>query len=122
MYLLESMTDRQGVDHKMVGAIPGSSLMTGRLSRFGYEKLTAVYDNLLCLAGETVTAHEFHYSDSDNNGGGFTAAKKSKTWPCIHTENNLFAGYPHLHFGGNVKLAASFLAKCRKFKQQQHTC
>lgn len=117
MYLLECLTDRQGVSHKMVGAIPGSSQMTGRLSRFGYVQLTAVHDNLLCAAGQTITAHEFHYSDSDNNGSGFMAAKKSKTWPCVHTENDLFAGYPHLHFGGNVQLAASFLAKCREFKQ-----
>jgi len=119
MYLLESLVDRQGVCHRMVGAIPGRAWMTDGLVRFGYVELKAKQDNLLCAAGETIRAHEFHYSDSDNNGGDFIAIQNNKTWPCIHASRNLFAGYPHLHFGGNVRLAERFLQRCREFKHQR---
>lgn len=50
--------------------------MTGRLVRFGYQTLTAKEDNLLCRKGESLRAHEFHYSDSDCNGMDFQGEKE----------------------------------------------
>lgn len=101
----------------MVGELAVNSAMTTKLSRFGYITLTANEDNLLCEKGMCIKGHEFHYSDSDNNGRCFTASKKSgKTWECIHSTQTLFAGYPHLHYWGNIEFAKNFIKKCAKYQ------
>lgn len=112
MYLLESLADSEGETHRMTGALNGKSWMTERLVRFGYLSLTAQTDNLMCEAGDQLFAHEFHHSDSDNNGVDLRAAKKGSEWQCAHASEHLFAGYPHLHFGANLKAARRFVEAC----------
>jgi len=119
MYLHDSIMQTDGRVFKMAGVIDGQATMTGRLSRFGYVKFTAKRDNLLCAAGGSIGGHEFHYSDSTACGDGFTAEKplSGKQYDCIVTGPELFAGYPHIHFLGNINFAASFLLACEKNKQ-----
>jgi cobyrinic acid a,c-diamide synthase len=119
MYLMESLVDRQGHSFPMTGVISGHSWMTHKLSRFGYLKLTALSDNLLCKEGDTFHAHEFHYSESDHNGEGCLAEKKDRSWHCIHLKDHLFAGYPHLHFAVNTRMAKKFAEKCFEFKKSE---
>jgi cobyrinic acid a,c-diamide synthase len=119
MYLCNSITDRDGKEHKMVGVINSKAKMTNKLSRFGYVMLCANKNNILVKKGESIRGHEFHYSDSDNNGNSFTAKKDSgKIWECIHTDNNIFAGYPHIHFWGNIDFAKSFILKCKENRDE----
>ena len=77
--------------YSWVGALKGESAMTKKLTRFGYVHLTAQQDNLLCPAGGTINGHEFHYSDSTNNGASFIAAKASGrgSWECANTTPTL---------------------------------
>ena len=114
MYLQQSITDENGNSNSMVGAIKGHSTMQSKLSRFGYTTLTAKGDNLFCLKGKSINAHEFHYYDSDINGSGFEAVKPNsgKKWDCIFASATLNAGYPHLHFYGNIEFAKKFVKKC----------
>jgi len=120
MYLCKSIADAQGVNCNMVGAIDATSSMTKKLSCFGYIKLIANKDNLLCKKGESINAHEFHYSDSSDNGSDFTARKQSgKEWSCVHTNENMFVGYPHLHFWGNIDFAKNFILRCLKHQQEK---
>lgn len=121
MYLLESFQD-EDTSYAGVGCISGTSHMTERLQRFGYVTLTAQEDTMLCRAGETIQAHEFHYSDSTNNGTAFLAAKAQgkRTWPCIHTQGRLLAGYPHFHFLGNPTWAKRFIAQCDAYRKEQY--
>ena len=70
MYLLDAVGD-----HPMAGALPGRSFDAGKLTRFGYLTLTAQRDNLLCRAGESIAAHEFHRWDADDPGEAFMAEK-----------------------------------------------
>ena len=112
MYLLESITDRAGLSYEMACVLHGTSHMTSKLTRFGYLDIIATKDNLLCKLGEQVKAHEFHYSDSDNNGVGCVAKKRGKEWSCIHANKTLFAGYPHVHFGANTSFATNFIDQC----------
>ena len=93
--------------------------MTKKLSRFGYLTLSARNDNLLCKAGGKIPAHEFHYSDSTNNGCNMTAHKRGREWDCIHASNHLFAGYPHLHFADKPELLQRFLMRCREYGKEQ---
>ncbi len=117
MYLFDAI-----VDYNMVGAISGEVFMTEKLSRFGYVTLTANGDNLLCNKGEIINAHEFHYSDTTNNGSDFTAKKpnSNRSWSCIIADEKRFVGYPHIHFLGNIKYAENFLNKCQSTKRNNN--
>ena len=121
MYLLEHFdTGTQSFD--WVGALQGSSKMTAGLQRFGYISLTAQKDNVFCKAGESIPAHEFHYSDSSNNGTDFTAVKGSGrgSWNCGHTTANVYAGYPHFHLWRNVHFAENFVHQCAAYAQKSN--
>ena len=121
IYLLKSLTDAEGTRHDMTGIIPGEAAMTGRLQKFGYVELTANCKNLLCQKGETIRGHSFHYSQSTDEGNVFTATRVSRgdTWPCIMATEQLFAGYPHLHFGSNPEFAVNLVKACRQYRRNQ---
>lgn len=99
----------------MVGALRGEGRNTGKLVRFGYVTLTAREDNLLCSAGQSIPAHEFHYFDVDEPGKGFSAVKSGgRSWDCGVTSETLYAGFPHFHFYAFPQMAANFLNVCRR--------
>ena len=114
MFLHEQLEDDQGTFWPMVGAIPGRSFRTPKLGRFGYIDITAAHDNLLCAAGDTLPAHEFHYWDSDSAGDAFHAQKpqSSRSWECAHATPTLYAGYPHLCLHARPEAAARFVRAC----------
>lgn len=110
-------------DWDMVGAIENKSVLTNRLQNFGYITLTAQQDNLFCEKGESINAHEFHYSKSDVDGEGFIATRIStgKQRSCIVAEDHLFTGYPHIHLWGNVKFAERFVQKCVAYRSSKES-
>ena len=121
MYLLEEFSaGEQSVS--WCGVLPGSSKMTDHLTRFGYVTLTAEEDTMLCRRGDTICAHEFHYSDSTDNGAAFTARKASgrRSWPCGRSEGRIVAAYPHIHFWSNPDWARRFVAACRTYREERH--
>ena len=114
MYLTESVGG-----FPTVGAIPGASFDNGRLTRFGYVRLRANEDCMLCKAGGEIAGHEFHHWDSDDPGSSFTATNTSgKTWGCVHSSDTLYAGYPHFHFCSNLVFASNFYGACLKEKHR----
>lgn len=105
--------------YPMVGFLKGKCFDAGKLTRFGYITLRAKEDNLLCKAGGTISAHEFHHWDCENTGEDFVASKPSgKTWDCVVSDDTLYAGYPHFHFLANLEFAASFYRKCLREKHR----
>ena len=119
MYLMEGYRDRDAT-YPWVGAVKGTCWMTDKLVRFGYVNMTASVDNVLCKAGDSIHAHEFHYSDSDQNGSSFMATKagKSTAWPAAQANGTLYAGYPHLHLWGNIRFAENFVTACVRYKEE----
>lgn len=119
MYLLERYRDGEKT-YAWVGAVAGETAMTKKLTRFGYVHLTAQENNVLCAAGGKINGHEFHYSDSTNNGHSFTAAKASGrgSWECAVANNTMYAGYPHIHLWGNIEFARSFMQHCYEYAAQ----
>lgn len=105
----------------MTGVCGGNAKMGKKLQQFGYITLTAKQDTLLCAAGEQLTAHEFHYVQSEQQGKCFIAKKplRKRTWECIHATKTLHAGYPHIHFAGNIRAAQNFLSACQAYKRGQ---
>lgn len=120
-YLCEQLEGSDSKSYSMVGFLPGSSFRTPSLRRFGYVRLTAQKDNLLCKKGEGFAAHEFHYWDSQHCGNGCIAQKpcRRSSWECVVCDENFWAGYPHLYFYANVQMAKNFLNRCNRFHTQK---
>lgn len=109
LYLQQCLEDPDGTPFPMCGVLPGKGFRTTHLQRFGYLTLRAERDSLLFRSGETVPAHEFHYWESSEPGRDLTAEKANgKRWHCAYTGDHLYAGFPHLHFGGEQPLAERF--------------
>ncbi len=121
LYLQQELEDGEGRRWPMCGALPGRGYRTPRLQRFGYVTLTARQDNLLCEAGETLRAHEFHYWDSDAPGDAFHAQKprSNRGWDCAVATETLYAGFPHLAFYANPSAVARFLTKAAEHQRYQ---
>ncbi|MGN0665233.1 MAG: cobyrinate a,c-diamide synthase [Huintestinicola sp.] len=119
MYLGNTLEDNNGNVYPMAGVINTDSYKTPSLCRFGYTYLTAAEDNLLCRKGERLTAHEFHRWDSTDCGKGFEAVKvrSGAEYPACHASENMYAGFPHLYFGGDPRPALRFAEKCRAYSE-----
>ena len=117
MYLQEKLTDSQGEVYDMLGILEGRTEMRSQLQKFGYVDLTANCDNWLCKKGEKIKAHSFRYSVSSHEGNEFTATKRSNSasYQCIVATDNIFAGYPHIHFLGNESMAENFIQACQNY-------
>lgn len=121
MYLHETMEDDTGKAWPMVGAVEGLSFKQDRLGRFGYITITAHEDNLLCAAGDSLGAHEFHYWDSNNPGSAFSAQKpqSSRGWECAFATETMYAGYPHLYLYAHPNAVKRYLDACCAFANQE---
>jgi len=113
MYLGKGIKDKEGVYHKMCGLIDVDVEMKNRLNikRFGYI-------NFETTDGIKGRAHEFHYSDISRVGNEkcyFDISKENgRKWQCGFTKRNLLAGYPHVHFWGNIEFFKKLFEKGRR--------
>ena len=64
MYLGEELVMETG-RYRMVGALPGSTVMTRKLVALGYARAEVVGSNPLAGMGRSILGHEFHYSRFD---------------------------------------------------------
>lgn len=113
MYLHKIIEDANNIEHNGVGIIGGKTFKTAKLQRFGYIEMTAENNNMLCKKGEKILAHEFHYWNSTDCGNDFTAEKSDgRNWQCVHANENLYAGFPHLYFYSDIKIAENFVKRC----------
>ena len=121
MYLHESIEDTDGKPYKMCGVIDGKAYKTERLQRFGYIELTAKKNCMLLDKGKSVRAHEFHYWNSTACGSYLHARKASSgaEYECAYANDNMYAGYPHLHFYANTDIAVRFVKKCSDYSQNK---
>ncbi len=111
LYLHTHLQDDSGDFYPMTGVVAAKAAKGTRLGNFGYVTLTARRDNLLCRAGESLSAHEFHYWQSDWGGDAFSAQKSDgRGWDAVHATPSLFAGFPHLYLQGNIPAARRFLS------------
>lgn len=120
LYLQQCLESDQGQQFDLVGALPGQGFSTLRLQRFGYLHLTGDQDSMLFRAGEPVPAHEFHYWDCTENGTDLEAQKPNgKSWRCGYVNHRLYAGFPHLHFGGELPLAERFVEAALAYQEER---
>lgn len=116
MYLQEGFIDGDTM-YPWVGTLPGMTHMTKSLTRFGYVTITAEGENAFLQKGQHIHGHEFHYSDSTQNGDAFLIEKPTgkRHWQGGYAQGNLLAGYPHIHFCGCLDVAARFIQACKRW-------
>ena len=115
LYLHDSLADPEGEVYQMAGVIPAAAHFTQKLQHFGYVSLQAGKDTLLLPKGGCVRAHEFHRTVSGAKQDAFTVRKGDRQWGGYIAEGNLLAGYPHIHFWSDPRMAARFIGRCREW-------
>lgn len=118
MYLMRSLTTKDGREYPMVGAFDCSCAMQTRHQALGYRQVELTAPCPLGGPGLTARGHEFHYSRLlDTDDSTTTAYRVSDR----HGQTNAGAGmlkgnclgsYVHLHFGSNPEMAARFVESC----------
>jgi cobyrinic acid a,c-diamide synthase len=113
MYLSESIIDKKGKIHPMVGLLPGQTEMQDSLQEMGYREITSLRNNIILDKGAKARGHVFHYSSLTN-----LSASINK---CYHIEDdklegyspfdNVLVSYLHLHFASNPDIVNNFLQR-----------
>jgi cobyrinic acid a,c-diamide synthase len=118
IYLMESLEDLNGHQHRMVGVLNGKVIMSGKLESLNYSVARVVRKNLLSELGSTLRGHEFHYSKvidiprdakfayEMQSGKGILGRRDG--W----MQHNLLASYMHIHFAGDPRIARNFVEAC----------
>ena len=119
MYLTESIETTEQKTYQMIGIIPGKVQMHSYLQALGYREVSGLNNNFI-LSNQMGRGHEFHYSSFIANENEFSHAFKTKGLRGVKQEGclkyNLVAGYTHLHFGSNPKIAENWIRKCLEYK------
>ena len=119
MYLSDRLIDFEGKSWPMVGSIPQTVKMSGRLV-LGYRRAIATHQGPLLKQGQVVTGHEFHrstvvealtqpaYKAQRYWGETDSAVLEGYRRPSLH------ASYVHLHWGHRPEIAQHFIQQCAK--------
>lgn len=117
MYLARALTDAAGRRHEMVGIVPIETVMRADRPTLGYRTITARRDSPLLARGESVRAHEFHYSESrgelPSGSGAFDVTERPGA-PQGYATDGVLASYMHVHFGSKPSMADRFIAAARR--------
>lgn len=118
MYLQEELFDMEDHPWPMTGILKGSARNEKKLTRFGY--VTLKKGRMFGRDVGDIPAHEFHYYNSTDNGDAFTAEKPSgkRSWQCAVSNEHIYAGFPHIHFYSNKKVAEAFISACAAYKKR----
>ena len=118
LYLHTTLTDREGHSYPMVGVLPEKCFDTGHLVRFGYIDLEES-SGYFMSHGSRISAHEFHYYDSEDNGADCIATKPAtgRNYLCIHVGENHWYGFPHLYYPSCPAFAEHFVEKAERYKK-----
>lgn len=119
MYLGERMENETST-YEMVGALPGSTVMTKKLVALGYARAEAMGENPLAGIGESILGHEFHYSRFDAEGDArfayrMTRGRGIKDGLDGLVEHNTLAGYLHAHFFSISP--ERFIEGCKRYRK-----
>lgn len=114
MYFCRSLRDYDGRKWDMAGLILCESYMAGH-AVMGYRKGVALRDNILCMKGEVLRGHEYHYSRIEPEicpeYCAFELSRRDGRGTHIdgYAGGNILATYLHTNFFGSVKMAERFL-------------
>lgn len=114
MYLARALTDGGGDRHEMVGVVPLETAMRAQKVILGYRTVTARRSNPLLEQGESVRAHEFHYSELvstvPDGDAAFDVAERQGA-PQGYATGTLLASYLHVHLASRSSMADRFVTR-----------
>ena len=119
MYLGRELVAETGT-YEMVGALPGSTIMTKKLVALGYAKADVAGDNPLTGSGKTIRGHEFHYSRFECDSDARFAYRMVRGKGIIEgmdglVEHNTLGAYLHVHF---FSLSLDrFIDRCKRYRK-----
>ena len=123
MYLSRSIS-WQGHTHRMAGVIPGDIVVEKRPQGRGYVRIAATDEHPWAMTtGETIHAHEFHYSRFNNLDKDARFAFSVKRGTGIdgehdgYTSHNLLASYTHQRHTRDNPWVDRFVQYVRDIKQ-----
>ena len=120
MYLCESLVDFEGHVWPMVGALPTTTTMTGKLT-LGYRQVTVQQTSPLVVPGQQFWGHEFHRSAIAPLPVEPLCTLSAyplldATAISVGTEGwgstSIHASYVHLHWGAQPALPKRFIKRC----------
>ncbi|MEM6436631.1 MAG: cobyrinate a,c-diamide synthase [Cyanobacteria bacterium P01_D01_bin.115] len=120
MYLCESLIDFEGHAWPMLGAIPTTTTMTGKLT-LGYRQVTVQQTSPLVVPGQQFWGHEFHRSviaplPVEPLCTLSAYPLLDATALLVGTEGwgsaSIHASYVHLHWGAQPALPKRFIKRC----------
>ncbi len=113
------MAQMQGGTFRMVGAIPGRTLM-GHKRVVSYNTGCFVKDNVIGKSGASFIGHEFHHSEVLDLPDDTAFAIRLDRGTGIRGEldgiivKNTLAAYAHIHAASYTDFARSFVDSCAK--------
>ena len=120
MYLSSSIKNEDNSEDEMVGLFDGKAYKTDQAQRFGYLYFTAQNDSMLFLKGEKIPAHEYHHYNLSDCGKALSAQKPDGLrWKFGFVSKTMYAGFPHLHFGGELPLAERFVEAALEYSKRK---
>ena len=123
LYLLEELEAEDGHTWPMTGVLKGKGYKKGKNGRFGYIGVETEKDSLYLKPGEQIRGHEFHYWDCEAAQGELVMrAKKpvgNRSWPCMRTQKQVMAGFPHLFYPSCPDFASRFAKACVEYRQKR---
>lgn len=122
IYLCEGIVSENLDDasHRMVGALPATTIMTNKLQALGYVEAEVIGDNPVVQLGRTIRGHEFHYSRIECEKDARFAYKlrrgKGVKDGCDGlVEHNTLGGYLHTHF--YTYPVDRFIGSCKEYSK-----
>jgi cobyrinic acid a,c-diamide synthase len=123
MYLVRTIQDSAGMQHAMVGLLPGVCRLTDRLQNFGYKDVLSLRDSVLGASGLRTRGHEFHYSVWDGRPDATSLYRTRSSHGDAQEEGysveNLTASYVHLHFDACPEVPRSLIARAATFRRRR---
>lgn len=117
MYLGQSLSDLDGVQHQMTGIIPAVSRMSSERLTLGYREIEAMSDGPLLTKGQKVRGHEFHWStldqQPDSDQSVYRVINQDSRAEGFQT-GSVWASYIHVHLGSHPSLPRRFVETCSR--------
>ncbi len=121
LYLGRRLTDLDGQEHDLVGALDFSAHMESRRAALGYAEITALRDSPVLNRGCTARGHEFHWSRVVNQTPELDPVYRVETSSGIRNDGfatgSVVASYVHVHFASQPRLVPRWLEACRAWKK-----
>ena len=95
--------------HRLCGAVPADARMGTRI-HLGYRTAIARVDSPVARAGQSLRAHELHYSTLEPEGDAFSLEGRTAVPNAGWAGPTLTASYLHLHLGADPAPAERFVA------------